>query len=572
MFKSKTIQSKGGKIFYIEKEIASKKSTKHSVVINEDGDSLICISLDLKKTTVSKKLIEQFYTKKNPMEEIQCPNSLKIYEKILSNGVLHIIISPFESTLEQTLLKKDKELNLYLAKKMFSVIDDVYARFKRFKSIQNVISLSNIFINKGEIIFGGWDLGDLGSELFFTNIGTSYYKAPELLEKIPPKDINYEKCDIWSIGVCLYSLCFGVLPFNGGDRVEVLYEIKNSKKSLNFFPLETSVSSEMKQIIEKMLHIERKSRLSVCDLKQSTFIKFIGSGSDLPKGMKSVTLGDKSQNSFIDRLAKESFKIQIDTNLSKSLVLKKGESLTTLMSSVKMSAISHTQSRINTGSEFKLSSEDDIDPALLQYLFEKNVIIFIMDCIKKLVDCQSSKKMHPLEEVFQILELVIIKKAFIQNYYITQIMQNRINIFNIEKFETHIESITYKDLLLFFKEFNDYTRQIFHKLKVDHLVSFPKNKNELANIEQYDMDALNKKMGIFLNIIYKFYKKQKENMNNLERHLVMQLLVYLLYAKNSAERFEFSKFSSSKDWVVFCSTLMNKSYVEIESVFEAFGE
>lgn len=55
-----------------------------------------------------------------------------------------------------------------------------------------------------------------------TIAGTAYYMAPEVL------DGNYNfKCDIWSLGVIMYLLVSGYLPFQGENKHEVFKKIKN---------------------------------------------------------------------------------------------------------------------------------------------------------------------------------------------------------------------------------------------------------------------------------------------------------------------------------------------------------
>lgn len=573
MFKSKTITCAGGRVYYIEREIASKQATRHSVVINDSGDSMICISLDIKATRASKKAIETFISQPNIMEEVHGSRLLRIVDKVVVGTALHVIVSSFDSTLEEILIKKDKTLNSHFAKCLLSEFDDVYSKCRKFKSKCNEISLSNIFVTKGEVLFGGWGLGELGQELFFTNLGANYYKAPELLSKETRGDLDYEKCDIWSLGVCLYSLFCGSLPFKGNEAEEVLSEIKNALKSGSLFSSKSDIPFEIRSLLQKMLKFESKERVGFDEFREAITLQMFDGKMAISKiHFSNARHRHTDHKPIIERLERENLRVQIETNLSQSLAFKDGESLTTVISSINFASLTHSIADEQSGSNFKLASEDDIEPALLQYLFEKNVIIFIMDSSKKLIDYQNIKKLESLEEIFQLLELLIIKKAFVQNYYIFQIVQNKINIFNIDNFDAHTASPAYRDLLLFFKEFNDYTRQMFHKLKTEHLVSFSKNKDEVQNIELMDVDALNKNIGIYLSLIFKFYKKNKEGLKNMERQLLMQVLIYLLYNKNSATRFDFAKFSTTRDWVAFCELLSSKSHLEIERIFDSFNQ
>ena len=74
------------------------------------------------------------------------------------------------------------------------------------------IKPSNIFIKSDEekIV----KIGDFGCSIYIKDnisepIGTIVYSAPEII-----KNIEYdEKCDLWSLGITLFELYFGVLPY-----------------------------------------------------------------------------------------------------------------------------------------------------------------------------------------------------------------------------------------------------------------------------------------------------------------------------------------------------------------------
>lgn len=53
----------------------------------------------------------------------------------------------------------------------------------------------------------------------FTVIGTPHYMAPEIMES---KGYSFP-ADVWSLGVTMYEICFGFLPYAGDidDPIEI---------------------------------------------------------------------------------------------------------------------------------------------------------------------------------------------------------------------------------------------------------------------------------------------------------------------------------------------------------------
>jgi len=102
-----------------------------------------------------------------------------------------------------------------------------------------------------------------------TVIGSSYYIAPEVLQK------NYnEKCDTWSAGVILYMLIVGRAPFDGKNDDEIIDNIKKGKFNDKHKKL-LNASSEVQDLVKNLLKVNVKKRFSASDaLKHPWFKKF----------------------------------------------------------------------------------------------------------------------------------------------------------------------------------------------------------------------------------------------------------------------------------------------------------
>ncbi|OMJ90348.1 hypothetical protein SteCoe_7258 [Stentor coeruleus] len=97
--------------------------------------------------------------------------------------------------------------------------------------------------------------------------GTYFYMAPEVISG------NYdEKCDVWSLGVILYVLLSGDLPFTGSTEEEIISKIRNASVSFSR-PTWKNVSEEAKILIMKMLKKIPEMRISIEEVFDSPWLK-----------------------------------------------------------------------------------------------------------------------------------------------------------------------------------------------------------------------------------------------------------------------------------------------------------
>ena len=103
------------------------------------------------------------------------------------------------------------------------------------------------------------------SRQFSTNAGTLKYMAPEIL-----KGEKFEtKCDLWSLGVIIYSLLFKRFPYNGVTDLAIINQIKADGQN----SLQKTNNRDMDDLIKRLLTEDPKNRISWNDYFNHSFFK-----------------------------------------------------------------------------------------------------------------------------------------------------------------------------------------------------------------------------------------------------------------------------------------------------------
>ena len=87
-------------------------------------------------------------------------------------------------------------------------------------------------------------------------VGSPYYVAPEVLEGEYTNQV-----DMWSLGVVLYVMLSGKVPFPGSTKSEVFEKLKAGYFTFSHKPFRYC-SLEVKDLISKLIHRDPKKRLS----------------------------------------------------------------------------------------------------------------------------------------------------------------------------------------------------------------------------------------------------------------------------------------------------------------------
>ncbi|KAI8338438.1 kinase-like domain-containing protein [Chlamydoabsidia padenii] len=187
----------------------------------------------------------------------------------------------FVQQMHQRLHSKNEKVNEGLIKKIFLQLVLVVKWMHEHNIVHRDLKLENILIHmdeqhQGEPILKVTDFGlarviDPDSPILTTRCGSEEYAAPEIVQS---KGYDGRQTDTWALGVILYALLVGYLPFRydatKGERVtQMFYRIVRAQVK---WPKtwdqhhHIAITPQAKEVVERILVRQPEQRIHLDDI------------------------------------------------------------------------------------------------------------------------------------------------------------------------------------------------------------------------------------------------------------------------------------------------------------------
>lgn len=231
-------------------------------------------------------------------------NIIKIYQIIDSNSYLNIIMEVVKGGDLLGYIQSKGRLSEENSAIYFTQIVNALELIHSCNIVHRDIKPENMLLTEDKEMIKLTDFGLSNNcykgQLLMTSCGSPFYAPPEMI-----LNRKYNKSvDIWSLGVTLYHMLCGYLPFYD-DNTEKLYKIILSCDLT--FP--NHLSTQAKDILKKLLTISPEKRITLIEIKKHPFYLSIKQNSEIKNHLNEVALLFNNLNvPIIEKMEKLGFK------------------------------------------------------------------------------------------------------------------------------------------------------------------------------------------------------------------------------------------------------------------------
>ncbi|MCJ1357340.1 MAG: hypothetical protein MMC33_007336 [Icmadophila ericetorum] len=196
------------------------------------------------------------------------PHIARLYEVIVTESLVWLVLEYCPGDELYNYILKNGPLPIEKAQRIFTQLVGAVAYVHNKNCVHRDLKLENILLDKHENVklvdFGFTREYEGKLSYLQTFCGTVCYSAPEMLRG---EKYAGEKVDVWSLGIILYSLLTGELPFDEDDDIATKHKILTTEPK---YP--DSIPADAKVLLLQLLSKRPLIRPSLADILTNPFL------------------------------------------------------------------------------------------------------------------------------------------------------------------------------------------------------------------------------------------------------------------------------------------------------------
>ncbi|KAM8926939.1 serine/threonine-protein kinase SIK2 isoform 2-T2 [Pelodytes ibericus] len=211
--------------------------------------------------------LEKIYREVQIMKMLDHPHIIKLYQVMETKNMLYLVTEYAKNGEIFDYLANHGRLNESEARRKFWQILSAVEYCHSHNIVHRDLKAENLLLdNHMNIKIADFGFGNFykTGEPLATWCGSPPYAAPEVFEG---QQYEGPQLDIWSMGVVLYVLVCGALPFDGPTLPVLRQRVLEGRFRIPYF-----MSEECEHLIRRMLVLEPSKRLSIAQIKEHKWV------------------------------------------------------------------------------------------------------------------------------------------------------------------------------------------------------------------------------------------------------------------------------------------------------------
>ncbi|ESO00628.1 hypothetical protein HELRODRAFT_131017, partial [Helobdella robusta] len=253
--------------YHMEKTIGKGNFAVVKLATHITTKSKVAIKI-IQKTRLDDECVRKILQEINIMKMLKHPHIIRLYQVMQTEKLIYLVTEYASGGEIFDHIVAHGRMNEKEARKKFKQIVSAVSYCHKMNVVHRDLKAENLLLDSGLNVkvadFGFSNISKPG-ELLRTHCGSPPYAAPELFEG---KEYDGPKVDIWSLGIVLYVLVVGSLPFDGKTLQELRSSILAGKFRVPFF-----MSTECEKLIRRLLCTDVSKRISMKDIISHEWMK-----------------------------------------------------------------------------------------------------------------------------------------------------------------------------------------------------------------------------------------------------------------------------------------------------------